>query len=279
MEEVLGDGGARVGLDGGLAAFFSLVDFVGSGEVGEDGEIPFFCEGGNFFGFSGDVPAIEDEAAGFGVAAVFKVFDGGGDVVCGVEGHFFAARDDEDVFGVAFANGGSEASTDDVAEDVVEDDVGLVGFEEAEVFEDAERGDDAAPGATEAWSGAASFDAEDATKTLSCDGVEALWRIVVGAEVVHDGGERGAAEEILRGVGFGVAADLDDAFAEAGEGGGEVAGDGGFSDAAFAVDGDFLHGVPPGGGNFWKIVRSYYTWLGRKMQFGTRKDKKESARR
>ena len=60
-------------------------------------------------------------------------------------------------------------------------------------------------------------------------------------EVVHDGLEGGAAEEVRCGVGFGVAADLDDALALGGEGGGEVAGDGGFSDAAFAVDGDFLH--------------------------------------
>ena len=72
-------------------------------------------EGLDFFGFVRDVAAVEDEAAGFGVAAVFEVFDGAGDVARGVEGHFFAAGDDEDVLRVAFADGGGKASADDVA--------------------------------------------------------------------------------------------------------------------------------------------------------------------
>ena len=230
-----------VGFEGGFSLFFRLVDFVGPWKVGQNGEMAFLCEGFHFFSFVRDVAAVEDQSSGLGVAAVTKVFDGTGDVASGVESHFFAAGDDEDVFSVAFADGSGEAPADDVAEDIVEDDVGLKGFKEAEIFKDAEGGDDATPGAAEAGRRTAGLDAENTAVAFAGDFGKALRRVVMFAEVVHDGLEGAATEKVRGGIGLGVASNLDDAFAEVSESSGEVAGDGGFSNATFAIDGNFLH--------------------------------------
>ena len=44
VAEFLGDCGVGVGFEGGFALFFGLVDFVGSGEVGEDGEVALIAQ-------------------------------------------------------------------------------------------------------------------------------------------------------------------------------------------------------------------------------------------
>ena len=165
---------------------------------------------------------VEDEARHVGIAAVLEVLDGRVDVVGGVEGHLFARGDDEDLLGVPLADGGRKAAAHHVAEHVIEDDVGLVDVEEAQVLEEVEGGDDATAGATETGRGAARLDAEHAAKAHARDLVEALGVGVGLAEIVHHGLERLATQQVDGGVGLGIAADLDDAFAQRGKGGGEV---------------------------------------------------------
>ena len=78
--------------------------------------------------FVGDIAAVEDDAPDLGITAVGKIGHSRIDIIGRIEGHLFARRDDEDLFGIAFADRRRKAAADDVAQDIVQDDVRLVFF-------------------------------------------------------------------------------------------------------------------------------------------------------
>ena len=147
--------------DGHLFVFSGLNERI-AGEFCHHGGSDGLREVRDFFVFAFDVAPIEDEARQLGIAAIFVVGDCGGDVAGGVDRHVFAGRYDEDVFGVALADGHGKAPADDVAQYVVKDDVGTDGFKGFDGREGLEGGDDAAPGTARAGRGAACFRAPDA---------------------------------------------------------------------------------------------------------------------
>ncbi len=106
------------------------------------------------------VARVADESAQTDAAGVRVLEDALGDVVGRVHGHHLAGGDDVDLLGLALAHRHREPAAHDVAEDVVEDEVEVVGVG-AFLLEEVDRGDDAAAGATDAGLRAAGLGALD----------------------------------------------------------------------------------------------------------------------
>jgi hypothetical protein len=112
---------------------------------------------------------------------------------------------------------------------------------EAELFEQFEAVDDPAPAAAAPHFGAAEFHGEDAA-ALEADiaDLDLFAGELLAGGGVDDGGAGLAAEEERGRVGFGVAADEQDALALFGHHVAEIGEREGFADAALAVDRDDL---------------------------------------
>ncbi len=165
------------------------------------------------------------------------------------------------------ANGHREAAAHDVAEHVVRNVVDA--FIRAVLFQEVDRGDDAAAGAPDARLRAAGFDAADVLVTDL--------HHVLELEVLDAAGGGGETENrVLRlgvqdetgGVGLRVAAHDQDLLTEVGESRESVLGRGGFADATFAVERDLTQGchvkisfVPAAGGPFKLLSRVSRTRL------------------
>ena len=185
-----------------------------------------------------DATRVLDQPSEPGVAVVCEVVHRVGDVRCRVQRHHLPRGDYEDIPGVAVAYGHGEPPADHVAQDVVEDHIGLVRADHVQVLELLERGYDAAAGASDPGPRTPALDAHDAVPALEDDVLELGVRIV--PHRLQDGGDPPAGDRACR-IGLGVASYLYNLQSAAGQGGGDVPDCGRFPDSTFAVDRDSAH--------------------------------------
>ena len=178
---------------------------------------------------------VEHDAVHFGVTSVLKVFDGGVDVVGGVEGHFLTGSDDQYFAGVAFPDRRSKTAADHVAQHIIKHHVRLPFLKKFQVFEKLERGDDTSPGAAQTRSRTSGLDAENAAEPFLGNVLNGLRIFVILSHIVHDRNRCGTAQQIDGGIRLRVTSDLNHFFAKGGKGSRQVAGNGGFPDAPFSV--------------------------------------------
>ncbi len=122
-------------------------------------------------GLTGGVARVADQAAEADAARVGVLDDPLGDVVGGVHRHHLAGDDDVDLLGLLLADRHREAAADDVAQDVIEDEVQVL-VVGAFFLEEVDRRDHAAAGAADARFRAAGLDALDPAVALLHDHLE-----------------------------------------------------------------------------------------------------------
>ena len=213
-------------------------DVVVGRDRGQDRDADGVREG---LGLAGAVVLVDDEAADADVAAeLAEVFHRRADVVRHIERLEVVRADDDDLLAHVPRDRQAEAAADHVAEEV-EEDVVEAPFVEAELLQEFEAVDDAAPAAAAPDLGAAELHRVDpvALEADVADGDLLAGELLLRGGL-DDGGAGTSAEEERGGVALRVAADEEHLLALLGHHVAEVGQGERLADAALAVDRDDL---------------------------------------
>ena len=160
-----------------------------------------------------------------------------------VDGHILAGSEDIYLIRVAVPHGHGETAADHIAQDVVEDHVGIIPVQDPFIPESLQCRDDPSACASATGERSAGLGAEDPSSVFC---VLNIYDIIQregfpASHLFHDGRQRMPFPERDRGIRFGVAADLQNGQSFAGPVLRQI-GDGcGFADAAFSVKCDSDH--------------------------------------
>lgn len=239
IPEYLCDVGVGEQFDDRLSGLFGFEEKRGSGYFADNGDPDRIGELPDPGIFVRIAFAVEDYAAD-----TVRIVVGGSaqDVVGGIQGHEFAGGDDVHRIRIAFSQRNREPPAYNVAENVVDRDVAVDVFG-TEGREEVESGDDSPAGASDAGFGPSRLDT-GASFVAGDHNVLEMPVLRCGFPEIIEYGGLNAVDERRRRIMFRVAADLKYFAPHVGKRGGEVGGNGRFSDSSFSVDSYFPVGGP-----------------------------------